>query len=85
MTSLVNGGLHTRLGFHVLKIEERGREPTPEWVGPVGMGQPAWAFLGSVLAHFYPRSIFCILDHGPLQLWALDVVISATKLNDLYA
>jgi hypothetical protein len=49
------------------------------------MGWPSWAFLGSISAQFAPRSISCILDHWPLQLWTLDVVISVTKLRDLYA
>jgi hypothetical protein len=82
---LVNGSLPTQLGFHLFNTEERGPEPPPEGAGPVGMGRLAWAFLGSVSAHFSPRSIFCILDHGTLQLWALDVVISTIKLRDLYA
>jgi hypothetical protein len=85
MVSLTNCGFSTRLGFHILNTEERGREPPPEWVGSVSMGRPSWAFLGSISAQFAPRSISCILDHWSLQLWTLDVVISVTKLRDLYA
>jgi hypothetical protein len=85
MVSLVNGGFPMRLGLHLLNTEERGRKPTPERVGSVGLGRPAWAFLGSVSAQFSPRSISCILDQWALQLWTLDVVISTTKLRDLYA
>jgi hypothetical protein len=34
MASLGNGGLHTRLGFHVLNTEERGRTDTRMgWAG----------------------------------------------------
>jgi hypothetical protein len=83
--SLANGGLPLRLGLHLLNTEERGPELPPEGVGPVRTGQPTWAVLGSGSAQIAPRSIFCTLDHWPLQLWALDVVISATKLRDLYA
>jgi hypothetical protein len=85
MASLTNGSLPTRLRFHELNTEERGHEPALERAGPIGMGRPAWALLGSVSDQFAPRSISCTLDHGPLQLWALDIVISATKLRDLYA
>jgi hypothetical protein len=85
MVSLTNGGLPTRLGFHELNIEERRPEPPPERVGLTGLGRPSWAFPGPVSAHLVTRFVFCILDHGPLQLWALDVVISATKLRGLYA
>jgi hypothetical protein len=85
MASLANGSFSTRLGFHLLNTEEREPKPSPEGAGLVGMGQPTWAFLGLISAHFSLCSIFCILDHGPLQLWALDVIISAAKLGDLYA
>jgi hypothetical protein len=57
----------------------------PKGAGPVQTGRPAWALLGSVSAQFAPRSISCTLDYCPLQLWALDVVISTIKLRDLYA
>jgi hypothetical protein len=83
MVSLVNGGFSTRLGFHVVNTEERGRELTPERGMAVSMGWPAWAFLGSVSAQLYPCSISCTLDHWPIQLWALDIIISATKLRIL--
>jgi hypothetical protein len=41
-------------------------EPVPEGAGPVRMGRPAWALLGSISAQFAPRSIFCTLDYCPL-------------------
>jgi hypothetical protein len=63
MASLTNGGLPTRLGFHVLNTEQRGREPTPERAGPVGMGRPARAFLGSVWSS--------LLHAPPLALWII--------------
>jgi hypothetical protein len=85
MASLMNGGFPTRLGFHILNTEERGCEPAPERARPVGLGRPTRALLSSVSAQFAPRSISCTLDHWPLQLWALDVVIFAVKLRDLYA
>jgi hypothetical protein len=58
------------LGLHHLTPSKGGPEPAPEGAGSV---------------QFAPRSISCTLDYCPLQLWALDVVISATKLGDLYA
>jgi hypothetical protein len=85
MASLANGGFPARLGFHVLNTEERGPEPSSEETRPIGLGRPAWAFPGPVSAHLVTRFVFCILNHSPLLLWALDVVISATKLRDLYA
>jgi hypothetical protein len=85
MASPENGGLPLRLGLRLLNNEERGTRTAPEGARPVRMGRPAWALLGSVSAQFAPRSISCTLDHWPLQLWALDVVISAIKLRDLYA
>jgi hypothetical protein len=57
MASLTNGGVPTRLGFHLLNTEERGgREPAPERTGPTGLGL-SWPGLGPVcstvhLLHF---------------------------------
>jgi hypothetical protein len=70
---------------HELNTEERGSQTDTRTVGPVRLGRLAWALLGSVSAQFAPWSTSCTLDHWPLQLWALDVVISAIKLRDLYA
>jgi hypothetical protein len=72
-------------GCNYLTPKKEGREPTPERVGPVRTAQPSWALLGSFSDQFSPRSISCTLYHWPLQLWALDVITSATKLRDLYA
>jgi hypothetical protein len=78
MVSLMNGSFPTRLGLHLLDTKERG-------ACQKGLGQLACAFRRPVSAHLVTRLIFCIFDHGTLQLWALDVVISASKLSDLYA
>jgi hypothetical protein len=49
-----------------------GREPGPEWAGPVGPGQPTQAHFGSVQPRFAPRlllawSLICV--HLHVGLW----------------
>jgi hypothetical protein len=64
---------------------KRGAEPPPEGAGPTDLGRSAWDVPSPISAHLVTHFVFCILDHGPLQLWALDVAISAAKFRDLYA
>jgi hypothetical protein len=85
MASLTNGGLPTRLEFHELNNEERGARTGTRtgWAGrhrSAGLGPSGLGF-GPVCSTVH------LLHFGswPLQLWALDVIIFATKLRDLYA
>jgi hypothetical protein len=74
-----------RLAPAKLNTEERGTRTAARrgWAGPNGPAGLGSSGLG--FGPIGPQSISCTLDHWPLQLWALDVVISAIKLRDLYA
>jgi hypothetical protein len=49
MSSLVNGGFPTCLGFHLLNTEERGPEPPLERAGPTGLGL-SWPGFGPIFS-----------------------------------
>ena len=80
-SSFANGSLFRTI--RVLRIYHRRKVVANR--GEEGVGRPAWPILSPVRLRLLPRVVSCTLGFFLLRIWALDVVISATKLRGVYA
>jgi hypothetical protein len=83
---LANGGLHTRLGLHLLNTEQRGTRIATKvgWAGPngqTGLGL-SWAGSGPVLL---PAAHLDILHLAPFVCVILRSSSPRSRQRDLYA
>jgi hypothetical protein len=78
-----------RLGDFRVEDPSRARKTGPNrrqnWAGPAGLGQPAWALFGPVRSALLLRGSLCTYVLCPLHLHDFDDVISAFKMEVLFA
>jgi hypothetical protein len=81
MSSLMNGGLPTWLGLHLLNTEERGaRTGTGTgWADPTR--RSSWALSRPVQARSSPRGSSWNFALGPLHLCHFEVIIPMVKIG----
>jgi hypothetical protein len=85
LSPLSNGGAQAFRVQDPSGARKTGPNRPPKWVGPAGLGRPAWAHLGPVRSPLRSRGSSCNYALCPLHLHDFDDVILASKMEVLFA